>query len=81
MIDPTLMDEDKYAENEIEENAETLMKAEEIEKDPKMMEKINLYLESKKKKITSLQDLKDLSNNFSDRPKAMRDFDEEKKDD
>ncbi len=73
-IDPTLMDEDKYNDNLIEEDAECLMRAEEIEKDPKRMELVQAYLEHKKNKITSLQDLKDLSNNFKHKVEPMKDF-------
>jgi hypothetical protein len=63
-IDPTLMDEDKYAENHIEECAECLMKAEDIQKDAKLMEKIQEYLSKKKDKISSLEALKEKANNF-----------------
>lgn len=63
-IDPTLMDPDKYEENHIEECAECLMKAEEIKKDSKLMEKIKDHLDKKKKQITSLRQLKDKANNF-----------------
>lgn len=63
-IDPTLMDEDKYAENLVEEAAETLLKAEDIKKDSKLMEKIKAHLEEKKGKISSLKALKEKANNF-----------------
>ncbi len=65
LIDPTLMDEDKYAENLVEESAEILLRADEIRKDKKLMEQIHSHWDSKDKKIKSLRDLKDLSNNFS----------------
>ena len=65
MINPKLMDEDKYAEHEVEEAAETLLRADEIKKDAKLMEKINEHWDVKGKKIKSLQDLKDVANNFS----------------
>ncbi len=67
LIDPTLMDEDKYAENLVEESAEILLKADEIRKDKKLMEQIHAHWDSKDKKIRSLRDLKDLANNFSDK--------------
>lgn len=59
------MDPDHFDENQVEEDAECLMKAEEIEKDSKRMEAVQSYLEKKKNKITNLQDLKDLANNFT----------------
>lgn len=63
-IDPSLMDEEKYKEHEVEECAEVLLKAEEIKKDAKMMEKIKEHLDTKKKKITSLAALKERASNF-----------------
>lgn len=65
LLDPSLLDEDKYAEHEVEEAAETLMRAAEIKKDAKLMEKIKEHLDIKGKKIKNLQDLKDVANNFS----------------
>jgi hypothetical protein len=65
MLDPSMFDEDKYEEEQVEECAEVLMKAEEIKKDAKLMEKIKQHLEDKKKKITSIAQLKEKANNFS----------------
>lgn len=67
MMDPSLFDEDKYEEEHIEECAEILMKAEEIKKDAKLMEKIQEHLKQKKDKITSLAQLKEKAQNFSEK--------------
>lgn len=67
MIDPKLMDEDHYDDHMVEESAETLLKADEIRKDKRLMEKINSHWDNKDKKIKSLRDLKDMANNYSDK--------------
>ncbi len=64
-IDPTLMDEDKYAEHMVEESAEILMKSDEIKADAELMQKIQEYLDKKGKKIKSLQDLRDVASEKS----------------
>jgi hypothetical protein len=64
-INPVLMDPEKYDEHLVEENAEILLKADEIKKDGPMMERIHEFLDKKGKKIKSLRDLKDVANNFS----------------
>lgn len=63
MINPKLFDEEKYAEHHIAECAEILLEAEEIKKDSKLMEQIKEHLDNKKKKITSLSQLKEKANN------------------
>lgn len=65
-IDPELMDPEKHDDHVVEEAAETLLKAKEIEADSKLMEKVHEFLDQKGKKITSLRQLRDIANNFSD---------------
>lgn len=64
MLKPDLFDSEKYGENEIEEAAETLLKAEEIKKDETLMKNVDKYLAAKKEKITSLSQLKEKAHNF-----------------
>lgn len=62
LINPKLMDPEKYSEQFIKESAEILMEADEIKKDPILMKKVQLYWEQQKKKISSLADLKKAAN-------------------
>lgn len=64
-LNPELFDEQKYNDNMVEEAAETLLEAEEIKKDPLLMKAVQKHLDNKKEKITSLRDLKDKANNYS----------------
>lgn len=52
----------KYDEWCVEDAARTLMRAEEIKADPKMMKLVKEKLASQKKSITSIQGLKDARN-------------------
>lgn len=65
MINPKLMDPEKYDEHMIKESAETLLEAEEIKKDPVLMNKIKQHWDNSNKKINSLKKLKEVASNFS----------------
>jgi hypothetical protein len=65
LINPKLFDDKEYDEHKLKESAECLMEAEEIKKDPLLMQKIKEYLAKQEKKIKSLKDLKEVSNNFT----------------
>ena len=54
--------ESEMSDMEVECKARTLLEAEKIKKDEKLMEKINKYFDDQKKQISSIQDLKDLRN-------------------
>lgn len=64
-INPELMDPEKYDENKIKESAETLLEADEIKKDGVLMSKIQDYWDKQDDKISSLRDLKDASNEYT----------------
>lgn len=66
MINPKLMDSEEYDKNHIAECAECLMEAEEIKKDPVLMKAIEKHLADKKDKITSLSQLREKANNYSE---------------
>lgn len=64
-LNPILMDDEKFDENHIKECADTLLEAEEIKKDPKLMKKITEHLDAQKGKINSLKKLKEKAHNYS----------------
>lgn len=64
LMNPELLDPEKYDENKIKESADTLLEADEIKKDPVLMKKIQEYWDKQEGKIKSLRDLKDKANNF-----------------
>ncbi len=72
-LDPELLDPDKYDAHQVSEAAEVLLEAEEIKKDPKLMEKVHQHWDEKGKKITSIKQLREISNNFSDLNKEDED--------
>lgn len=58
MSDVKEMKDDKYEDWKVEDAASTLLRAEEIKQDSKMMSKVAPLLAKKKKAITSIADLK-----------------------
>lgn len=80
-LNPELFDSEKYDENKIKESAEILLEAEEIKKDEVLMGKIKEFWKDQKKKIKSLDDLKDFANNFADRSEDSEEESEEEEDD
>lgn len=65
-INPMMMDPEKYDEEMVKESAETLLEAEEIRKDPKLMKAINKHWESQKGKINSIKKLKEHAQAFTE---------------
>lgn len=64
LLNPELLDPEKYDENRVKECAETLLEAEEIKKDEVLMKKIQDHWDKQNGKIKSLQELKEKANNF-----------------
>jgi hypothetical protein len=50
--------QDEFHEHEISDAAQTLLKAEEIRSNPKLMKHVDLHLKKKKDQITSLEQLR-----------------------
>lgn len=69
LLNPELLDPEKYSENKVKESAETLLEAEEIKKDEVLMKAIDKYWESQDGKIKSIKDLKEVAANFSSKEK------------
>lgn len=67
LLNPELLDPEKYDENKIKECAEILLEADEIRKDEVLMKKIKEHLDQKKKKISSLAELKEIASNYSNK--------------
>lgn len=59
----------EYDEDRVQEAAEILLEAEDIKKDTVLMNAVEEFLKKKKNKITSLEELKDKANNFSNENK------------
>lgn len=65
-IQPTKEEETKYDKYAVECAARTLMEAEEIKQDPKMMKLVQAHMTKKKKAITSIQDLRNKADEMSE---------------
>lgn len=70
LLNPELLDPEKYDENKIKESAEIILEAEEIRKDEVLMKKIKEYWAAQDGKIKNLNDLKDKANNYVNDQKA-----------
>jgi len=64
LMNPELMDQDKYDEHKVKESAEILLEAEEIKKDEVLMKKIKEHWDNSSKKIKSLKQLREVASNF-----------------
>lgn len=68
-IDPDLAHEknEKPQDYEIEDAANTLMRAEKIKKDKRIMPHVHKHLENKVKEIRSIQDIRDAAKEMSEK--------------
>lgn len=73
LLNPELLDPEKYDENKVKESAEILLEAEEIKKDEVLMKKVQEYWDKQDGKIKNLKDLKDRANNYVNDKKAEMD--------
>lgn len=55
----------EFDEDLVERSAEILLEAEDIRKDTVLMNAVEEFLKEKKRKITTIQQLKDKANNFA----------------
>lgn len=60
------MKDHKYDDWAVKSAMETLMRAEEIKQDPKMMKLVSAHLKKQKKAIRSIEDIKQASRDLED---------------